>query len=171
MAGRTPTDAIATQPGAMTSSWQVRIATDVDIPDVAAAVNNLLAELGGASDGPSTLEPVVRELLRAPDAGALLVAREGDALVGVIAASWQLAIHVPGRYALVQDLWVHPSGRGRGIGRELIRALADVARELRMLRIEVGLPSERFAAHSATESFYRDNGFSHLGPRMRLELR
>ena len=32
----------------------------------------------------------------------------------MLAASWQRAIHVPGRYATIQDLWVTPAWRSRG---------------------------------------------------------
>ena len=38
-------------------------------------------------------------------------------------------------------------------------------------RLEVGLPQESFAQLAATERFYRDNGFTPLGPRMRRLLR
>ncbi len=170
MARPTPTDSPAGQPEASAPAWHVRHATGSDVPAVAAAVHELLSELGGASVGPSALEPAVRELLEVADAGTVLVASAEDAIVGVLAASWQLAIHVPGRYGLVQDLWVRPSERGRGIGHGLIQALCELARDLRLSRIEVGLPSERFAELIATEAFYRHNGFGPLGPRMRLEL-
>ena len=50
--------------------------------------------------------------------GALIVAEAGAEIVGVLSASWQRALHVPGRYATIQDLWVdgemaQPRGRRR----------------------------------------------------------
>jgi GNAT superfamily N-acetyltransferase len=94
----------------------------------------------------------------------------GDGLVGVLAASWQIAIHVPGRYALIQDLWVSPDWRGKGIGAGLLTALFELARSRGVQRVEVGLPRERFAQFQATESFYLSNGFTPNGPRMRRIL-
>jgi GNAT superfamily N-acetyltransferase len=149
---------------------KVRTATAEDAPAVAAAIEALLVELGG--EGPSTteLEGAVRDLTGRPEAGVLLVAETGGEIVGVLAASWQFAIHVPGRYATIQDLWVLPSWRSKSIGRDLIMALVQEAGERGVRRLEVGLPQPSFARLDATESFYRENGFTPLGPRMRRLL-
>jgi GNAT superfamily N-acetyltransferase len=148
----------------------VRSAVAEDAPAVAEAVGLLLAELGGEGPGSAELQAASRELIDDPDGGAVLVYEAGDEIVGVLAASWQQAIHVPGRYATIQDLWVLPAWRSRAIGHDLIDALCDLARERGVDRLEVGLPQESFGRIGATESFYRANGFCHLGPRMRRLL-
>ena len=73
-------------------------------------------------------------------------------------------------YATIQDLWVDEAWRSRGVGAELVEAIASQARARGVSRLEVGLPRETFAAIASTESFYRRNGFEHLGPRMRRLL-
>jgi GNAT superfamily N-acetyltransferase len=133
-------------------------------------VEALLEELGGRRPQRPALEAEVAALIGDGAVGELLVAEEEGAIVGVLGASWQRAIHVPGRYATIQDLWVDPEWRSRGIGAELVAALAARAREQGVARIEVGLPREGFAALEQTEAFYRGAGFEHLGPRMRLLL-
>ena len=60
--------------------------------------------------------------------------------------------------------------RRRTVGAELVEAIASQARARGVSRLEVGLPRETFAAIASTESFYRRNGFEHLGPRMRRLL-
>jgi GNAT superfamily N-acetyltransferase len=152
------------------SRARVRLAQVSDAAAVAAAVRELLLELSGDAPPPQALERAARALLEDPSAGAVLLASEGGQIAGVLSASWQLAIHVPGRYALIQDLWVAPDRRGAAIGRELLLALFDLAVEREIVRVEVGLPSERFDGLRATEAFYRANGFSLLGPRMRQML-
>lgn len=151
----------------------IRAATEEDAPAVAAALSQLLVELSGGGPPASELEQASRELARDRGMGALLVADGGgeDGIVGVLAASWQHAIHIPGRYGTIQDLWVHPEWRGRAIGRELIEAFCKLAQEEGAARLEVGLPRESFERIGATEAFYRANGFEHLGPRMRRKLR
>ena len=155
---------------ASATSTRVRAARHEDLPAIVAAVGDLLTELGSSPpDASRTLESA-RTLLEDPRLGALLVAEAGGenlAIVGVLGASYQLALHVPGRYALIQDLWVHPSWRGRSVGRELLGALFELARRQGMARAEVGLPRESFAGIRATEGFYLHNGFEHLGARMR----
>ncbi|HEY2217117.1 MAG TPA: GNAT family N-acetyltransferase [Solirubrobacteraceae bacterium] len=152
------------------SGVRVRLARVDDADAVAAAVRELLLELSGQAPQPPALRRAARELLEDPSAGAVLIAGEGAEIVGVLSASWQTAIHVPGRYALIQDLWVSSDRRGAAIGRDLLLALFDLAVEREIVRVEVGLPSERFAGQAATQAFYTANGFSLLGPRMRQML-
>jgi GNAT superfamily N-acetyltransferase len=147
----------------------VRAATHEDLPAVVVAVGALLTELGSRPPHTSEMLETARTLLDDPRLGALLVAEAcgENTIVGVLGASYQLALHVPGRYALIQDLWVHPSWRSRSVGRELLAALFDLTRRQGMARAEVGLPRESFEGIRATEGFYAHNGFEHLGARMR----
>jgi branched-chain amino acid aminotransferase len=151
-------------------SWNVRAATLDDVPAAARAVGELLDELGGRRPSPEELESEARALVEDPAVGALLVAEAGGEVVGVLAASYGRALHVPGRYVVIQDLWVHPAWRSRTIGADLLAAIDAVAREQGLARIEVGLPQESFAAIRATEAFYLGNGFASLGIRMRRLL-
>jgi GNAT superfamily N-acetyltransferase len=148
----------------------VREAGAGDVEGVTAAVEALLVELGGRRPARSELETEVRALLGDPAAGSVLIAEADGEIVGLLSASWQRAIHVPGIYATIQDLWVDGAWRSRGVGAELVEAIASQARTRGVSRLEVGLPRETFAAIASTESFYERNGFEHLGPRMRRLL-
>ena len=153
-------------------SWSVREAAEADVPAAAAAVAELLVELSGGGPDAAELEEATRKLVGDPGEGTLLVAeaRGEGKIVGILAGSWQHAIHVPGRYGTIQDLWVHPDWRSKAIGRDLVEAYCEIARRAGAKRLEVGLPRESFPAIKATEAFYRVNGFEHLGPRMRRKL-
>ncbi len=153
-----------------TTQAAVREAGTEDVEGVAAAVGSLLAELGGRMPSRAEMEAQVQALLEDPQGGSVLIAEAGGEIVGVLTASWQRAIHVPGVYATIQDLWVDEAWRSRGVGAELVEAIASQARTRGIGRLEVGLPRETFAAIASTESFYRRNGFEHLGPRMRRLL-
>lgn len=155
------TDAASTRPAL------VRGATREDVPAVAAAVERLLEELGGRKPARAELEAEVEAALEDPGVGATIVAEAEGEIVGVLSASWQRALHVPGRYATIQDLWVDPERRSDGVGAALVDGLADLCQAQGVARIEVGLPRESFDAIRATEAFYERNGFEHLGPRMR----
>ena len=157
-----------TEPVAAQST--VREASADDVEGVATAVASLLTELGGRMPARAEMEAEVQALLDDPQGGSVLIAEADGEIVGVLTASWQRAIHVPGVYATVQDLWVDEDWRSRGVGAELVEAIASQARARGVSRLEVGLPRETFAAIASTESFYRRNGFEHLGPRMRRLL-
>jgi GNAT superfamily N-acetyltransferase len=157
-----------TEPVATEST--VRDAGAGDVEGVASAVEALLAELGGRCPERAQIEAETRALLEDPAGGSVLIAEADGEIVGFLSASWQRAIHVPGVYATIQDLWVDGAWRSRGVGAELVEAIASQARTRGVSRLEVGLPRETFAAIASTESFYRRNGFEHLGPRMRRLL-
>jgi GNAT superfamily N-acetyltransferase len=151
--------------------WRVREASADDVAAFVAAVESLLDELGGSKPSPAEMRAEVEALLADREGASLLVAEaEGGELVGILSASWQRAIHVPGRYATIQDLWVDPAWRSRRVGAGLVEGIAGLCRERGVARIEVGLPRETFDAIAATRGFYERNGFSHLGPRMRRLL-
>lgn len=157
------TDPVATEA-------RVREAGAGDVAAVAAAVENLLVELGGRKPDRAEMEAEVQALLDDPQGGSVLLAEADGEIVGVLTASWQRAIHVPGIYATIQDLWVDPQWRSHGVGAELVEAIASQARARGTGRLEVGLPRETFAAIASTQSFYERNGFEYLGPRMRRLL-
>jgi branched-chain amino acid aminotransferase len=147
---------------------RVRAATSDDVAGIADGIERLLVELGGERPDRRELEEAARALVDDPSLGALLVAESDEGgIVGVCATSWQHAVHVPGRYGTLQDLWVDPEWRSQAVGRALLEALFARAREEGLPRIEVGLPQDSFAAIEATRSFYLANGFRPLGPRMR----
>jgi len=155
---------------AASSEATVREAGAEDVEAVATAVGSLLEELGGRMPSRQEMEADVQALLDDPQGGSVLIAEADGEIVGVLTASWQRAIHVPGIYATIQDLWVDGAWRSRGVGAELVEAVASQARARGVGRLEVGLPRETFAAIASTESFYERNGFEHLGPRMRRLL-
>jgi GNAT superfamily N-acetyltransferase len=154
----------------LTDSWQVRAATHEDVEALAVGVSELLVELGGTAPERDALEAAAHALIDDEDAGTLLVAVQEGELVGMLGSSWQHALRVPGRYGLIQELWVHPAWRGQTIGGDLLVALFEIARERGVTRLEVGLPGERFAHLGATEAFYVNNGFQTVGTRMRRLL-
>jgi GNAT superfamily N-acetyltransferase len=162
---------LAESAAAPSPSWRVRAATHGDIVPAAAAVRELLCELGGSPPAVPAMEGAARALVGDPRAGVLLVADAAGELVGVLGASWQLALHVPGRYGLIQDLWVDPAWRAQRIGGGLLAALLERTRELGIERIEVGLPRAGYPGLAATQAFYGANGFEALGARMRRVTR
>ena len=149
---------------------KVRPASHADVPAIVAGLGELLVELGGKPAATSALEETARALISDPGAGVLLVAENQGEIVGVLGVSWQIAIRIPGSYGLIQELWVHPAWRGMRVGGDLMIALFEIASQRQIARLEVGLPSERFANLGATEAFYMNNGFTPIGMRMRRVL-
>ncbi len=148
-------------------TWEIREATHEDVPAVVTGVRELLVELGGKPLATPALAETTHTLIDDGSAGVVLIAKHEDEVVGIIGVSWQVAMRIPGRYGVIQELWVKPEFRYMTIGADLVVALAELAREQGVERIEVGLPSERYPALNATEAFYINNGFTQIGMRMR----
>ncbi len=92
----------------------------------------------------SDLCPALRHSL------AYICAYQGDRLVGFVNMAWDGGIH-----AFILDTTVRPELRRRGIGRELVRRAADVARRdhgIEWLHVD-------YAPH--LQEFYRQCGFRH----------
>jgi len=166
-------DALAQSPAGWPGAigWEVRRARPEDAPAIAAAVAELLIELGAPQQQDrDAIEAETRAHIEDPSLGIVLVAASDEDLVGVLAASWARAIQVPGRMLTIEVLWTRREERDRGVGAALVEALAAAAAAEGIARVEVGLPRESFAALRATERFYLANGFERLGPRMRRKL-
>ena len=97
-----------------------------DVAAVAAAVEELLVELGGERPAAARAGGGRAALAATAASGALLVAEAGGERRRRARASWQRALHVPGRYATIQDLWVDPEWRSRAVGAALVDALAGL---------------------------------------------
>jgi GNAT superfamily N-acetyltransferase len=149
------------------SDWSIRAAGPADADAVTAAVRALLSELGASPPAEADMLEATRVLLSDRGYGIAFLAETRGSLVGLLTASWQVAIHIPGRYGLIQDLWVDAPYRSMAIGAALIEQLFQSSQEMGISRIEVGLPKESFEGLDSTASFYRSNGFAPLGTRMR----
>jgi ribosomal protein S18 acetylase RimI-like enzyme len=92
--------------------------------------------------------------LRGESPGLLLVARENDRIVGVA-----LAVYTPsaelGRVMTVNDFFVKPDHRRKGVGQELVKQLVEECKRMKI--DEIGL--EVLHANKAAAAFWRSVGF------------
>jgi GNAT superfamily N-acetyltransferase len=94
--------------------------------------------------------------------GILLLARSGASAVGVAVVSWTWTVERGGKTAWLDELYVIPALRGRGIGRRLlVRAIAE-ARCAGCASIEL----EVVRGHGRAARLYRRERFAVL-PRTR----
>jgi GNAT superfamily N-acetyltransferase len=119
-------------------------------------IKKLIAEYHRSEGLPPNKERIawaVRLQLR-DTPGLLLVARDKDAIVGVA-----LAVCTPsaelGRVMTVNDFFVRPEHRRKGVGRRLAKRLVDECKRMKI--DEIGL--EVFHDNKTAASFWRSIGF------------
>jgi len=130
-------------------------------PDEAGAVTALLA-----AQLDEHAIPLAPELLAEAVAGALaddgraliLLAREEQRPVGVAYLSFQWALERGGNVLWLEELYVLPEWRGRGIGTRLLQAALDAARARGCLAVEL----EVEASHARAANLYARAGFRAL---------
>jgi ribosomal protein S18 acetylase RimI-like enzyme len=103
--------------------------------DVAAVL-----DLWRHADAVPSVTDDAESVLRMTEAGAVLVATDGGAVIGSIISTFD------GWRAAMYRLAVHPDYRGRGIAKELIAAAEDRLRALGARRIAANVVGDREAA-------------------------
>ena len=143
-----------------------------DRPTVLDLVGRLLREL---DDDPAEFRGIerpkmLRDLERAGNRFTVFLARdaEGEA-VGVTTVMEAFAIYAGGDYGIIDEMYVAPEHRSRGVGALLIGAVKDLGRRRDWMRIDVAAPPE--ARWARTVKFYEGQGFTFTGPKLRIMLR
>jgi ribosomal protein S18 acetylase RimI-like enzyme len=101
------------------------------------------------------IEATVGELLREPSLGFVMLGRVDGAVVGVAYVSHQWTLEYGGLTAWLEELYVLPEWRDRGVGRRLLRGVIDHATEIGCAAVDLEVERE----HRRSEHLYRRAGF------------
>jgi GNAT superfamily N-acetyltransferase len=93
-----------------------------------------------------------RRFLDPSEDGMLLGARAGGPLLGYACLYWHFSSLQAAETVLLNDLYVEENARGRGIGRALIEATADVARRRGALHVEWATEPDNLTAQRLYDS-------------------
>lgn len=131
-------------------------------PEECAAILHLLeAQLAEHEIFPprEALRAVIARVLAEPEHGFILLAfGENDEAIGVAYAAAHLSAELGGTVGWLEELYVVPDWRGRGVGG---RILAEVTRHARA-RDWRGLELEVVAGHERAAALYERNAFRRL---------
>jgi ribosomal protein S18 acetylase RimI-like enzyme len=142
----------------------VRRATAADAAEVARLLHDFNTEFSDPTPGVAVLKERVARLLAA---GEMTVLLAGDTPAGLAQIRFRPSVWTGAVDAYVEELYVAPHARGRGLGRALIEAAMDAAGKAGATRIDLATSE----ADTAAIALYESSGFSNReggpdGPRM-----
>lgn len=124
-------------------------ADTADAAAIAQLLHDFNTDYEEFTPGPEALERRIRELL---DAGEIAVLLAGDPPDGLALLRFRPALWTETLDCYLEELYVVPDRRGRGIGRALMQAAMDVARERGAARMDLGTSEDDIAARALYES-------------------
>lgn len=120
--------------------------------DLAAPLSLLAESLRGGEPVP---EMFVELMSEAVERGGLevLTANSGETVLGVAILAYRLNVASGGRFASLEDLYVSPEARRKGVGRALISAVRERCKTRNVSYVEVQIQDE------PAEAFYAACGY------------
>jgi GNAT superfamily N-acetyltransferase len=131
------------------SSPSIRIATSADAEPAARLLHDFNSEFDSPTPGVAVLAPRLDRLLAAAEVTILLGGAGPD---GIAVLRLRPSIFEAGPTAYLEELYVAPAMRGRGLGRALLEATMAEARRAGAARIELGTEEGDVAARALYES-------------------
>jgi GNAT superfamily N-acetyltransferase len=114
----------------------------------------------GLRDGDRVPEDFADRLRKAVEAGDLevLAARAEDQMLGVVVLAYRLNVSAGERFASVEDLYVRPEARHRGVGRALLEAVDELCAERGISYVEVQVEDREAEPFYAALGYEPDTG-------------
>lgn len=133
-----------------------RAAVD-DAPDVAALLHEFNTEFTTPTPGPGVLLDRLRRLLAGDATFAILA---GSPAVAVALVTLRSNVWFDGPVALLDEMYVEPEHRGRGIGAAVLERAVSTALDLGAQLMEIQVDEEDVGARR----FYERHGFAGTDP-------
>ena len=133
---------------------EIETARSEDLAPIVSLLHTQLQEHDIALTG-QALQRATQSLIEDHALGRILAARLEGELVGVAVISFLWTLEHGGPTAWLDEVYVEPSRRGGGIGRQLVEAALQVARD----RGCIALDLEVDAGHEAADRLYERMGF------------
>jgi GNAT superfamily N-acetyltransferase len=140
-------------------------ATPDDIPQLCTLLAILFAQEADFKPDAEKQSAALRQIIASPETGRILILREGDGIIGMVNLLFTTSTACGGKVAMLEDMIIHHSRRGDGLGSKLLQAAIDLARCEGCLRIT--LLTDR--ANDSAIRFYQRHGFG-LSEMMPLRL-
>jgi GNAT superfamily N-acetyltransferase len=144
---------------------RIDVATSADIPALCELLALLFAQEAEFTPDRAAQAQGLQRIVGRLEVGRVLVAREGETVVGTAMLLFTVSTALGERVALLEDVVVAPQARRAGIGSQLLQAAIANARASGCRRIT--LLTDR--TNAAAQAFYARHGFA-ASPMLPMRL-
>jgi len=134
---------------------RVRPARLGDLEAMAALLGHLFSQESEFRPEPALQRRGLRQILRRPGQGRLLVVEAGGEVLGMVSLLAGISTALGSKVAWLEDLVVAPGHRGQGLGRRLLLAALAEARRRGWRRVSLLTDADNARA----QALYRSEGF------------
>lgn len=129
----------------------------------------LFAEIGHPFPIADSSEAKVffRNLFKSKDYIAFIASAPENPACAFITLNEGTSVYAGGRFGVIREFYVIEEKRSSGIGKALLQSAIECAQRNGWKRLEVTPPHQE--AWKRTYNFYRREGFTEIGPRLKLE--
>ena len=134
---------------------QIHPATLEDIPQLCGLLAILFTQEADFQPDEKKQSAALLAIIEHPETGRILVLRESDNIIGMVNLLFTFSTACGGKVAILEDMIVHPSRQGDGLGSKLLQAAKVLA--LREGCQRITLLTDR--ANDPAIRFYQRHGF------------
>jgi GNAT superfamily N-acetyltransferase len=111
-------------------------------------------------DGDPVPEDFADRLRKAVEAGdvEVLAARAEDQILGVALLAYRLNVSAGGLFASIEDLYVRPEARRRGVGRAMLKAVDELCAERGISYVEAQVEEKEAELFYAAVGYEQETG-------------
>lgn len=143
----------------------IQLAAPDDIPQLCALLAILFTQESDFQPNEEKQSVALRAIIERPETGCILLLRDGNSILGMVNLLYTVSTACGGKVAILEDMIVHPSQRGNGLGSQLLQAAIAHARRESCLRITLLTDH----ANNSAKRFYQRHGFG-MSEMMPLRL-
>jgi len=144
-------------------------ATEKDATLIKDLLKSLYLELGEENQSVKFLtDKFISGILNSGRTEIYMAATKTAESIGLVTLTECQSIYAGGKYGLLDEMYIKPSYRSKGVGAELIKKIKLIGLKRNWKRIDVTAPTEE--KWKRTVEFYKKNGFTFTGPKLKMDL-
>ena len=128
-------------------------------------IEELLVELTGNDEKPDS-KRIFNDLESFCDKFILLLLKHNEEIIGIMTIQEAFAFYAAGKYGIINELYIKPNFRSKGMGELLLNEAISIARVKNWKRIDVTAPPGDKWKRS--QDFYLNKGFVFTGTKLKF---